>query len=507
MKSKRSGMFRAVLRCVCAVVILALAVAISYWRTSQQDALLRQSDVQKVEATCTSNGYTLLTNRETGETTMIQIVPAKGHSFGQWETRNENATVGCTPRVRSCLICGWEENGADYEDLGIARLSLYGSLEGIGKMESVDLTAEFEDQEQGISFQSYATLKHQGHSSLGYSKKNFTLKFFEDENCTVKNKLTFSHWNKEHKYILKANYIDPSQSRNLVCADIWAEICASRSSMPDEMRGLSNYGAVDGFPIAVYLNDQFLGLYTMNLHKDDDLFGMEDGERQAIMICNVPGTQEAEFRGEAEFSDDSSWEVEFCGTEDDGWAKQKLNELIRFVMTSDDDLFRAELGNYLDVDGAIDYLLTTYALGLTRHGSKDLVLVNYGSIWIPSHYDMEDAFGLLADGSGAYDAEEFLPFRTDEGWTSATENLLWDRLLNCFEDEIAQRYAVLRETILTTDGLCGRVSQFTDMIPEDLYAADAACYPPPAQFDAEEQMIQYIQGRLAALDEIFLAKE
>ena len=372
----------------------------------------------------------------------------------------------------------------------------------------MDITAEFEDNGQNISFQSYATLKHQGHSSLGYSKKNFTLKFFRDENRTEKYKFSFSHWNKESKYILKANYADPSLCRNLVCADVWAELCASRASLPARMRSLSNYGAVDGFPVALYLNDQFYGLYTMNLHKDDDLFGMQKGERHAIMICNASGSAEARFRAPTEFSDNSTWEVEFCGTENTAWAKEQLNELIQFVMTADDAQFRAQLGQHLDVDSAIDYLLAIYALGLPAHGMKDLVLISYGSVWIPSLYDMEDGFGLFHDGSGAYDASEFLPVRAKDGWDSATGNLLWDRLLDNFEDEIIQRYAVLRKTVFTPDGLCARISSFTDAISDELYAADAARNPLPfIDPITKDQMFNYIQTRLPALDKIFGIKE
>lgn len=506
MNTGLSGWHASVLRCVFAVLILAVAV---FWSTRHTNRLdtASQTDIQVVEPTCTSNGYTLRTDRESGETTIYRIVPATGHSFGEWKSLPEEATIGCMPRVRSCTVCGCEETGADYEDLGIARLSLYGNPDGISKTSSVDMFARFEDNGQNIRFESYATLKYQGHVSLGYSKKNFTIKLFSDENCTEKNKLSFSHWNKEHKYILKANYIDPSQCRNLVCADIWAEICASRSSLSDEMRRLSNYGAVDGFPVALYLNDRFFGLYTWNLHKDDDLFGMEDGAHQAIMICNYSGSAEAGFRAEAEFTENSSWEVEFCGTEDDSWAKQKLNELIRFVMTSDDARFRTELNQYLDVDAAIDYLLAIYALGLPSHGVTDLVLVSYGSVWIPSLYDMEDAFGLLSDGSGAYNADEFLPVKTGDRWDSSTGNLLWDRLLNGFEDEIAQRYAFLRKTVFTEEGLCARVSQFTERIPDELYAADAVCNQLSLPFVSEAQMVQYIRNRLPFLDTLFVAKE
>ena len=77
---------------------------------------------------------------------------------------------------------------------------------------------------------------------------------------------------KEHKYILKANYADVTQSRNLICADVWSDMAASRANVHPRLVRTSNYGAVDGFPVSVWHNSEFLGLYTLNLHKDDDLF-------------------------------------------------------------------------------------------------------------------------------------------------------------------------------------------------------------------------------------------
>lgn len=493
----------ALIRIAAGIVLLAVAIVV-YTRYTEAAEHAPQPILRQVPPTCTDSGYTLSQDPETGETTVTDTVPATGHSFGPWESTRSAEGVTCALYRRVCSLCAAEEQTAEYTDLGIPRLSLYGSLEGIGKKSEVPLTARYEDPASGTAFECFATLKHQGHSTLSFPKKNYTLKFFRDENRTDKYKMTFSHWNKENKYILKANYCDPSQCRNLVCANIWADLCAARAHPAPQLAELSNYGAVDGFPVALYLDDEFSGLYTMNLHKDDDLFGMKDGEQQAIMICNSTTLPEAFFREEAQFTDDSPWEVEYCGTEDSQWAKDSMNELIRFVMTADDARFKAELSRYLDTEAAIDYLLAIYALGLPGNGAKDLVLASYGDRWIPSMYDMENAFGLNKDGTAAAAPTEHLPKKTADGWDSATGNLLWDRLLNNFEADIRLRYESLRSSILNPDSLCDRVSRSIAEIPDLLYAADAALYPDmPHPFPQEGQITDYIRGRIAALDSIF----
>jgi hypothetical protein len=254
--------------------------------------------------------------------------------------------------------------------------------------------------------------------------------------------------------------------RNLVCANIWADMVRSRDAVPQRLASLSNYGAVDGFPVALYINDSFHGLYTMNLHKDERLFGLKDGAMEAIMNINHTNGAEAFFREEASFADDAPWEIERCATEDPLWAKDHLNELIRFVRTSDDETFRRELSNYLDIDSAVDYAIAMYALGLQEHCSKDLILVCYGedSPWICSMYDMEEAFDL----------EGPICVPGTDGWDSGTGSLLWDRFLTHFHPEIRERYTQLRQTILDPENLCGRVDAFVGQIPPAIYEADAA---------------------------------
>ena len=281
---------------------------------------------------------------------------------------------------------------------------------------------------------------------------------------------------------------------------------AARETVPERLQGLSNYGAVDGFPVALYLEDAFFGLYTMNLHKDDDLFGMEEGKKDAIVIVNQDSSDAAKFRAGATFEDDSDWELEFCGTEDGAWALEKLNALIAFVRESDDETFRAGLGDYMDVDAAVDYLLALYALGLTDNGTKDLMLVCFDDgVWIPSLYDMEDGFGLNADGLRYDTSDAFCPSEQNGVWTSATGSLLWDRLVQNYWPELQARYLTLRKTVLQDASVHQAMGDFIASIPNMYYEADARLYPdlPRPDGDFAEQMKQDFSRRTALLDRIF----
>lgn len=483
-----------------AVVVLLISILLA----SQPRSTENLYEKKVIPPSCVDNGYTLFTHKINGSTYVDHIVPAVGHSYGTWQQNTAQLLV--TRKTRACSVCGYLDSQVDYPTLSIPTLVLSGDLAQIGKTNAVSVSAAFYGEEE---FALAATLKYQGHSTLNYDKKNYTLKLFADEARTEKYKLTFEHWNPENKYILKANFIDSSQCRNLVCANIWADVVASRENLPEPMRHLSNYGAVDGFPIALYINEAFQGIYTLNLHKDEDLFGMQDGRDQAIVIANTDTSDEAFFRAPATFRENSPWEVEYCGTADDQWVKDKFNELITFVMESDDDTFQNDLHQYLDVQSAIDYLICVYALGLPTHGADEMLLVCYGrdEPWILSMYDMETGFGLSADGTACVGPEEFLPSNEFGSWDSATGSLLWDRMLQLYFPEIQSRYRELRQSVLEPQHMLDRACTMMESIGTTLYEADHQVFPQPnSQLDHLDQITQYIYKRIELLDQIFLTQ-
>ena len=451
------------------------------------------------EPTCTESGYSVI---EEQGVIHFEEIPAIGHQFSSWMIDQE-----ANAKTHICQRCGYQETirlSSIPED-SIPKLEMNGSLDGIGKKSKVVLSVTYTDSEQ--SFQCYGILTLQGHSTFGLEKKNYTLRFYDDATGEKKHRVVFRNWNKEHKYILKANYIDVSQCRNLVGAEIWSSIVQTRTVIPDRLSCLPTFGAVDSFPIAVYLNGDFYGLYTLNLHKDDDLYQMKKGKQEALLICNAQTADEALFRSAAMFADDytSDWEVEFCGTEDASWAQERFNQFISFVMNSSDQEFREHLDDYLDVDAAIDYLIFIYALGLKDSGAKNLVILSFGDQWIPSAYDMDEAFGLDAEDSAYRNPEAFLPSLSNGTWDSGTGSLLWDRILNHFFEQLKERYLDLRGGPLSDDSLLSRYHSYISQIPESFFDYDWYLYPGRLFrfWEMEQQIEQYIPARMAILDELF----
>ena len=496
----------------CPAAKLPLPCTVRMCFLSGDYAPLGEAEVYQLsstEPTCTKNGYLVAEREDGSDSKVLQVYKAPGHSIRETVLQAPPDDVTCGTVKRWCENCSFAEQVPVYPECDIARLCLYGDLTGIGKKAEVPVTVTFEGA--GKELDCYALLKYQGHTSLIYDKKNYTLKLFKDAAFEQKNKIVFFDWNKEHKYILKANYIDPSVCRNLVCADIWSEMVACRENYPAHLADSSNFGATDGFPMALYLNDTYQGLYTFTLHRDDDLFDMEDGNLDGILVTNTAQTDAAYFRAPATFDDQSDWEVEYTGLEDDSlWLEQKLNTLIDFVQTSSDEEFREDLDEYLDVNSAIDYLIAIYSLGLTNSGAKNITMATYDDgVLFFSLCDMENAFGLSATGEEILAPEEVLPVCTDGVWDSATGSLLWGRLLQNYETEIRARYTELRREILTAERICTKVSDFLQPISEEFYAADRQIYPDmprPTDFP-QTQIEEYVPQRLSLLDGLLLSPD
>ena len=358
-------------------------------------------------------------------------------------------------------------------------------------------------------FFAYIKIKCQGTSSMNYPKKNFTVKLYSDEARENEIKKAFKDWGiEESKFVLKANYIDHSHARNIVSARLWGEVVASRpdyDSMPVEMRNAPNNGAIDGFPIKVYYNGNYEGVYTWNIGKDDWMWGMDKDNQNHILLCaetNTSGSQMAtpcNFRTLWSGIDETDWSVE-VGTNSDA-VKTALNNLIQFVMDNDGDVFRNGIGNYLDIQSAIDYYIFQYEIcGLDGLG-KNMLLATYDGVkWICGAYDMDSVFGLYWNGSTFVSSTFACPEHYEEDYS-----LLWERIEKNFLPELKARQAELRETVLSYSNMVTHFERFMDVIGSELYKEEYIIYPsiPSVANNNIKQIRNFIRDRQTYVDAQF----
>jgi hypothetical protein len=322
------------------------------------------------------------------------------------------------------------------------------------------------------SFKDYVTLKVQGDSSSGYPKKNFNLKMFTDADRAQKDKRVFRDWSKTHKYCLKANWIDHTHARNVVNGRLWGQVVRSRSDFgeyPAEYRESANCGAVNGFPVKVYLNGVYQGLYTWNIRKDESMFNMDDSTgTQAALIADANNNVTL-WRGLPAI-DGTDWTDELNDTVPDA-VKTSFQNLYKFVMESTDEEFKANIGNYFYLSSLIDYYIFVHAIYMMGGFCKSQTMFTYDATkYLANIYDMDTTWALYWDGSDYYTVNGDV----SNSGTGDSSNLLYARLETLFPDEIKTRYAELRETVLSEANIINEFERFMDVIPSDLYAEDFA---------------------------------
>ena len=328
-------------------------------------------------------------------------------------------------------------------------------------------------------YHGWAEIKCQGNSSMSYPKKNFTIKLYKDKGKTEKLKIDFKGWGKQNKFVLKANWIDLTHARNVVSARIWGDIVKSRSgyaNLPELLRTSPNQGAIDGFPVTVYGNGYYQGRYTLNIPKDRWMSNMDDTLDTHCILCGenyVSGC----FRALPAING-SDWTDELHDVVP-ATIKTSWTNAIKFVMNSTDAEFKANLGNYFDVNSLIDYLLYgIVSTGLDAFGKNQIYMTYDGTKWIASMYDMDSTWGLWWDGSKFvatdYAREEFQDLKDEGNGVVKQGNLLYLRLQNLFINEIKSRYAELRQNIFTYPYLVNKFEEFTQICPQDVVKEDYA---------------------------------
>lgn len=342
-------------------------------------------------------------------------------------------------------------------------------LEGTLPIDKTETVMRYTFESETQIFEGYCKIKCQGSTSLGYAKKNFTIKTFTDSECTQKAKIRFRNWKAKNKFCYKANWIDFTHARNIVCARLWGEMLESRSnyeSLPTELKTAPNHGAIDGFFVKMYVNGVYYGRYTLNIPKDAWMANLDETNANHAMVMSETCFDSGIFRSTA-LLDGSDWTDELHDTVPEN-IKTRWNEVIRFINEASDEKFYNNIDNYIDIQSVIDYDVFCVVLcGIDSFGKNQMFLTYDGQKWYMSVYDLDSMLGLQWNGS------ELLPANYPRGaFTDLNRNLLINRVEKLFGKEIAARYREVSQRELSVEHICSSFEEFMADCPQELVEAD-----------------------------------
>lgn len=329
-----------------------------------------------------------------------------------------------------------------------------------------------------LSFTDYATAKVQGDSSQRYPKKNYTIKLFKDAERTAKSKRLFRNWDKaRNKFVLKANWIDHSHARNIVNARLWSQAVKQRSgfdSLPSVLKK-SNL-AVDGFPVKVYHNGVYYGIYTWNLPKDA-MYGV-DSDIDMNCIIQSEGNMDDNAMIFRQPTMNGKWSDELHDEMPtviaNGWTS-----VLAFVCNSTDTEFINGINSKIDLESLIDVHIFIRALcGVDMLGKNQTFFTYDAQKWYAGMYDMDSTWGMT--GLVETDPISWRAYNTvfqtgyNAYWSFHEDNLLHYRIWGLFQSQVVARYQELRESVLSAGNIVGEFDKFMSAIPPYLYSEDYA---------------------------------
>lgn len=160
---------------------------------------------------------------------------------------------------------------------------------------------------QGNYFQKYIEMDIHGRTSAGFKKKNYTFDFYNDEGMTDSFVVKFGNWVAFDSYYFQGWYTDSFRGIDIIAYKLYQKIIGTHGCMKDKpykyttlsnisSEGSDNETNIDinlgknslctpmGFPVIMYHNGEFWGIYTVMLKKNRDNFLMSKKDYTSIML-------------------------------------------------------------------------------------------------------------------------------------------------------------------------------------------------------------------------------
>lgn len=364
----------------------------------------------------------------------------------------------------------------------------------------------------GYGFKSEIEITYQGSSSMRYPKKNFTI--------DLDRKIKFGNWVPMDSYHLKANYIDATQARNVCMGRVVDDVAYTlpfekqrpwRSGWGENAKGaiLDNgaKGHIDGFPIELYINNEYYGLYTWNLKIHRDNYCMDKSNRNHILL---KAEEHNNFYGFVS----SNWEMKnpkIDGITGAGDIPADIRSLISRPLNwfnsvkNNPSSFKSGFGTYFDKEAMMDYYIILEAFYADDDVDKNLSMCTWdGNKWYFLWYDMDTILGLYWDGSKLLSSSGSVLTSPEPGESGKR---FWNMFYTAFKPEIIERWNYLKTNALSYNNVIGRYSDFMSQISQEAYEKDFKRWPEiPSNSSCHTSLAQiskWYQERLVWMDSYF----
>lgn len=300
-------------------------------------------------------------------------------------------------------------------------------------------------------------VKYQGSSTLYNRKRNFRFTFYKDSSFSKKNKIKIGEMVRVSGFNLKANYTDNTRIKELLMNRIFMSIWEDRGklhSYPWEAEEIPYSGAtgmIKGFPIRVNIGGNFYGIDVFGLKKDEKNY-LLDGDTSGMIVSGTRGNTNDPNNWTAAKPED--WEDEMNDelTESN---KQALTDFFSFI--NSENFTKENVPQRMSVIDWIDYFIGLQVFLMRDNTCRNMILYakEDKKKLYPFFYDLDLSWFF-------YDNNYNLDIMTS---SYAVDMSLWENFKSLYGDEIRNRYAYLRENILSIETIQAMYEDIAKDIP------------------------------------------
>ena len=286
-------------------------------------------------------------------------------------------------------------------------------------------------------------VKYQGSSTLYNRKRNFRFTFYKDSSYSKKDKIKIGEMVRVSGFNLKANYTDNTRIKELLMNRIFMSIWEDRGKLhsypwdTEESPFSGATGMIKGFPIRVNVGGNFYGIDIFGLKKDEKNY-LLDGDTSGMIVSGTRGNTNDPNNWTAAKPED--WEDEMNDelTESN---KQALTDFFSFINSG--NFTKESVPQRMSVIDWIDYFIGLQVFLMRDNTCRNMILYakEDKKKLYPFFYDLDLSWFF-------YDNNYNLDIMTS---SYAVDMSLWENFKSLYEDEIRNRYAYLRENILSIE--------------------------------------------------------
>lgn len=383
---------------------------------------------------------------------------------------------------------GYQVPEAEIQQTGIEKIYLNSQQLNTLSTDSVSYIAMESEKATGQRDFTNAYIAIQGGTSTVYPKKNYKIRLPEESDYSI---------------YLKANYTDATLLRGSITASLWADMIATEGI--SDITFAPNGGSILGTPVLLYRNGQYHGIYFKTGSKSvENYCGTK--KPLAVVFCKKYLVEE-DYNDDINFyALDSLWKNIHCQEGMEEAVEDSLSGLFQTAKQASDEEFITKIGEHINLDTAIDYLLFLLFFQADDNYTKNIIWVTYDGIkWYPTAYDFDATYGLSWDGTELLPLTYNLPSFDEKGNPVSSLSLLWDRILENNFEAVVKRYQSLRKDVLEENHILDCFYDVQKHIPESAWEIEKELWPevPSRQLTDMTQIETFLSQRGELLDQYF----